>query len=62
LSLLDETPLKPEQVMKLVQAKNSPWKLTPDMRLTRNFVAGEREQRLPVARKLLTDLLAQARA
>jgi len=60
LSLLDDTPLKPEQVMKLVQAKNSPWKLTPDMRLTRSFVAGEREQRLPVARKLLTDLLAQA--
>lgn len=62
LSLLDETPLKPEQVMKLVQAKNSPWKLTPDMRLTRNFVAGEREQRLPVARKLLGDLLNQAKA
>ena len=31
--------------MKLVNAKNSPWKLTPDMRLQRTFVAGEREQR-----------------
>jgi transcription-repair coupling factor (superfamily II helicase) len=62
LALADDTPLKPAQVMKLVQAKNSPWKLTPDMRLTRNFVAGEREQRLDVARKLLSDLLAQANA
>jgi transcription-repair coupling factor (superfamily II helicase) len=50
LALADDTPLKPAQVMKLVQAKNSPWKLTPDMLLTRNFVAGVREQRLDVAR------------
>ncbi|HZS35636.1 MAG TPA: TRCF domain-containing protein, partial [Polyangia bacterium] len=60
LALADDTPLKPAQVMKLVQAKNSPWKLTPDMRLQRTFLAGEREQRLDVARKLLSDLLAQA--
>jgi transcription-repair coupling factor (superfamily II helicase) len=57
LALADDTPLKPEQVMKLVQAKNSPWKLTPDMRLQRLFVAGEKEQRLTVAQKLLGDLL-----
>jgi transcription-repair coupling factor (superfamily II helicase) len=62
LALGDDTPLKPEQVMKLVQAKNSPWKLTPDMRLQRTFLQGEREQRLTVAQKLLSDLLAQANA
>ena len=60
LALADDTPLKPEQVMKLVQAKGSPWKLTPDMRLQRTFVAGEREQRLAVAKKLLADLLTKA--
>jgi transcription-repair coupling factor (superfamily II helicase) len=60
LALGDDTPLTPSQVMKLVQKKNSPWRLTPDMRLTRNFVEGEREQRLAVAKKLLADLLAQA--
>jgi transcription-repair coupling factor (superfamily II helicase) len=59
LALLDTTPLKPEQVMKLVQAKNSPWKLTPDMRLQRAFQPGEREQRLAVSKKLLADLLAK---
>ncbi len=62
LALADDTPLKPEQVMKLVQKKGSPWKLTPDMRLQRTFVAGEREQRLEVAKKLLADLLAEASA
>ena len=58
LALADDTPLQPAQVMRLVNARNSPWKLTPDMRLVRNFVHGEKEQRLVVARKLLTDLLS----
>jgi transcription-repair coupling factor (superfamily II helicase) len=62
LALLDETPLKPEQVMKLVQTKSSPWKLTPDMRLQRTFQPAEREQRLEVAKKLLAELLAQAQS
>jgi transcription-repair coupling factor (superfamily II helicase) len=60
LALADDTPLQPQQVMKLVQQKNSPWKLTPDMRLQRNFQAGESGQRLEVAQKLLADLLAAA--
>ena len=47
--------------MRLVNAKNSPWKLTPDMRLQRTFVAGERDQRVQVAKKLLTDLLGTAK-
>ena len=60
LALGDETPLKPAQVMKLVQAKSSPWKLTPDMRLTRNFLEVERVTRLTVAKQLLGNLLAAA--
>jgi transcription-repair coupling factor (superfamily II helicase) len=61
LALADETPLQPADVMKLVNAKNSPWKLTPDMRLQRAFAAGERDQRLAVAKKLLADLLSTAK-
>jgi transcription-repair coupling factor (superfamily II helicase) len=61
LALADDTPLEPAAVMRLVNAKNSPWKLTPDMRLMRTFVAGEREQRVQVAKKLLTDLLGTAK-
>jgi len=60
LALGDDTPLDPAQVMKLVNAKNSPWKLTPDMRLSRGFSVGERESRLPLAKKLLGELLAAA--
>ncbi|HEY1585503.1 MAG TPA: TRCF domain-containing protein, partial [Polyangia bacterium] len=61
LALGDDTPLEPAAVMRLVNAKNSPWKLTPDMRLQRTFVAGERDQRVQVAKKLLTDLFATAK-
>jgi len=61
LALADDTPLEPAAVMRLVNAKNSPWKLTPDMRLQRTFVAGERDQRVQVAKKLLTDLLGTAK-
>jgi transcription-repair coupling factor (superfamily II helicase) len=57
LTLGDETPLEPAAVMRLVNAKNSPWKLTPDMRLSRAFAAGEKDQRLAVAKKLLEELL-----
>jgi transcription-repair coupling factor (superfamily II helicase) len=58
LALADDTPLQPQQVMKLVQQKGSPWKLTPDMRLGRTFLKPESGQRLEVAKKLLGDLLA----
>jgi transcription-repair coupling factor (superfamily II helicase) len=60
LALGDDTPLDPAQVMKLVNAKNSPWKLTPDMRLSRGFSGAERETRLPLAKKLLGELLSAA--
>jgi transcription-repair coupling factor (superfamily II helicase) len=59
LALGDDTPLEPAAVMRLVNAKNSPWKLTPDMRLSRAFLPGEKEQRLAVAKKLLEELLTK---
>jgi transcription-repair coupling factor (superfamily II helicase) len=59
LALGDDTPLEPAAVMRLVNAKNSPWKLTPDMRLSRAFTAGERDQRLALAKKLLAELLTK---
>ena len=61
LMLADDTPLEPAAVMRLVNAKNSPWKLTPDMRLLRTFIAAERDQRVQLAKKLLSDLLATAK-
>jgi transcription-repair coupling factor (superfamily II helicase) len=61
LALGDDTPLEPAAVMRLVNAKNSPWKLTPDMRRQRTFVTGERDQRVQVAKKLLSDLAATAK-
>jgi transcription-repair coupling factor (superfamily II helicase) len=61
LMLADDTPLEPAAVMRLVNAKNSPWKLTPDMRLLRTFLPAERDQRVQLAKKLLSDLLATAK-
>jgi len=37
LHLREDTPLDPKKVLDLVKAKNSPYKLTPDMRLSRRF-------------------------
>ncbi|HEU4537880.1 MAG TPA: TRCF domain-containing protein, partial [Polyangiaceae bacterium] len=37
LHLREDTPLDPAKVMALVQKKGSPYKLSPDMRLTRRF-------------------------
>jgi transcription-repair coupling factor (superfamily II helicase) len=39
LHLREDTPLDPEKVLVLVRAKSSPFKLTPDMRLSRRFDA-----------------------
>jgi transcription-repair coupling factor (superfamily II helicase) len=61
LALGDDTPLQPAAVMKLVNAKNSQWKLTPDMRLSRGFLPAERDQRVQLAKKLLGDLVASAK-
>ena len=37
LHLRDDTPLDPQKILGLVKLRNSPYKLTPDMRLTRKF-------------------------
>jgi len=37
LHLRDDTPLDAQKILGLVKAKGSPWKITPDMRLTRRF-------------------------
>ncbi|MGF1464765.1 MAG: transcription-repair coupling factor [Sandaracinaceae bacterium] len=37
LHLREDTPLDPAKVMKRVARRGSPWKLTPDMKLTRRF-------------------------
>ncbi len=37
LHLRDDTPLDPQKILAFVKQKSSPYKLTPDMRLTRRF-------------------------
>ncbi len=41
LHLREDTPLDPSKVIALVREPRSPWKLTPDMKLTRRFDADE---------------------
>jgi transcription-repair coupling factor (superfamily II helicase) len=44
LHLRDDTPLDPKKILEMVRAPKSPWKITPDMRLSRRFgAAGERD-------------------
>ena len=62
LGLADDTPLLPEKVMELVNTKRSPWRLTPDMRLSRSWQVAERPDRLKIARKLLEELVASSRS
>ena len=57
LHLREDTPLDPAKVMALVQKKASPYKLTPDMRLTRRFAEAEPPPSpLANAEALLADL------
>ncbi|MGO8997344.1 MAG: hypothetical protein ACLQVI_28850, partial [Polyangiaceae bacterium] len=37
LHLREDTPLDPKKVLDLVRAPKSPYRITPDMRLTRRF-------------------------
>ena len=37
LHLREDTPLDPKKILELVRAPKSPYKLTPDMRLTRRW-------------------------
>ncbi len=58
LSLRSDTALDPAKVLKLVQAKASRFKLTPDMRLSYAFDEGEKRDRMAAARGRLTQLVA----
>jgi hypothetical protein len=58
LSLRSDTALDPAKVLKLVQAKASRFKLTPDMRLSYTFDEGEKRDRMAAARARLTQLAA----
>ncbi len=57
LALRSDTPLDPGKVLKLVQAKGSRFKLTPDMRLSYTFDEGEKRDRMAAARARLTQLV-----
>ena len=59
LHLREDTPLDPAKVMAKVAMKNSPWKLTPDMKLTRRFpaeLAGEALDRVETLVRELAEL------
>jgi transcription-repair coupling factor (superfamily II helicase) len=58
LSLRSDTLLDPAKVLKLVQAKASRFKLTPDMRLSYAFDENEKRDRMTAARARLTQLVA----
>jgi transcription-repair coupling factor (superfamily II helicase) len=57
LALGDGARLSAERVAKLVNVKRSPWKLSPDGRLTRALTEAERAGRLGAAKKILEELL-----
>jgi hypothetical protein len=53
-----DAPLDPAKVMRLVQRKDSRWKLSPDMRLSYAFDDEEKRDHLAAARKRLQEVLA----
>jgi len=52
------TPLKPDKVLALINKPKSPYRLTPDMRLSRAFVEGEKADRVRAAKRTLLELIA----
>jgi transcription-repair coupling factor (superfamily II helicase) len=60
LALAEDTPLVPAQVMALVRAAGSLYRLTPDMRLSRSFNAAEQKAPAEAARRALLELVACA--
>ena len=58
LHLREDTPLDPAKVMRLVAQPQSPWKLTPDMKLTRRFSAQESGDAIEHASDVLRALAA----
>jgi hypothetical protein len=60
LSLGPEPKLDAAKVMRLVQRKDSRWKLSPDMRLSYAFTEAEREDRMSAARARIREIAACA--
>jgi transcription-repair coupling factor (superfamily II helicase) len=60
VALADDTPLRPERVLALVEGSGSLYRLTPDMRLTRAFNAAEQKAPAEAARRCLLELVACA--
>ena len=58
LSLGPEPRLDPAKVMRLVQRRDSRWKLTPDMRLSYAFTEVERKDRMAAARERIREIAA----
>jgi len=58
LSLGPEPRLDPAKVMRLVQRRDSRWKLTPDMRLCYAFTEVERQDRMAAARERIREVAA----
>ncbi len=56
LSLGADSPLDAARVLRLVQAKHSRWKLSPDMRLSFTFDDGDKRDRLAAARARLMEV------
>ncbi|HEU5061395.1 MAG TPA: transcription-repair coupling factor [Kofleriaceae bacterium] len=60
VALAEDTPLRPERVLALVEAPGSLYRLTPDMRLARSFNAAEQKAPAEAARRSLLELVACA--
>ncbi|MCP4448421.1 MAG: transcription-repair coupling factor [Myxococcales bacterium] len=60
LALGEDTPLDPAQVMNLMKQHPGRYKLTPDMRLVRQFSEAEREEPVIAAKATLMELLGCA--
>jgi transcription-repair coupling factor (superfamily II helicase) len=58
LALDEKTPLRPDKVLALVNKKGSAYKVTPDMRLVRQFQGPEKQDRVRTARRVLLELAA----
>ncbi|MFI5302743.1 MAG: TRCF domain-containing protein, partial [Polyangiales bacterium] len=56
LHLRDDTPLDPQKLMKVVAKKGSPWRLTPDRRLTRRWEPGETRDGIDAVERLIGEL------
>ncbi|MGZ3476827.1 MAG: TRCF domain-containing protein, partial [Polyangiales bacterium] len=56
LHFRNDTPIDSAKVMKAVAKKNSPWKLAPDMRLTRRYEEGQHPDGLHAAEALINEL------